>query len=96
MTNATEQDTFIEEVEASLDEMRPYVQSHGGELNLIEWLPDEGRMRIQLAGACHGCPMSMLTMRLGVERILQDRFPQIKQVEAVKVDDFDFPELPDE
>jgi Fe-S cluster biogenesis protein NfuA len=97
MTNATtEQDTFIEEVEASLDEMRPYVQSHGGELNLIEWLPDEGRMRIQLAGACHGCPMSMLTMRLGVERILQDRFPQIKQVEAVKVDDFDFPELPAE
>ena len=94
MTNATEQDTFIEEVEASLDEMRPYVQSHGGELNLIEWLPDEGRMRIQLAGACHGCPMSMLTMRLGVERILQDRFPQIKHVEAVKVDDFDFPELP--
>ena len=94
MTNATEQDTFLEEVEASLDEMRPYVQSHGGELNLIEWIPDEGRMRIQLAGACHGCPMSMLTMRLGVERILQDRFPQIKQVEAVKVDDFDFPELP--
>ena len=93
MTNATEQDTFLEEVEASLDEMRPYVQSHGGELNLIEWIPDEGRMRIQLAGACHGCPMSMLTMRLGVERILQDRFPQIKQVEAVKVDDFDFPEL---
>lgn len=96
MTNATEQDTFLEEVEASLDEMRPYVQSHGGELNLIEWMPDEGRMRIQLAGACHGCPMSMLTMRLGVERILQDRFPQIKQVEAVKVDDFDFPELPGE
>jgi Fe-S cluster biogenesis protein NfuA len=93
MTNATGQDTFIEEVEASLDEMRPYVQSHGGELNLIEWIPDEGRMRIQLAGACHGCPMSMLTMRLGVERILQDRFPQIKHVEAVKVDDFDFPEL---
>ena len=95
--NATvENEAFLSEVDSCLDEMRPYVHSHGGELNLIDWLPDEGRLRLQMAGACHGCPMSMLTMRLGIERILQDRFPQILHIEAVKVDDFEFPELPAE
>jgi Fe-S cluster biogenesis protein NfuA len=86
-------DRFIAELDACLDEMRPYVESHGGVLNLVEWLPDEGRLRLQLAGNCHGCPMSMLTMRLGIERIVQDRFPQVLHVEAVKVEDFDYPEL---
>jgi Fe-S cluster biogenesis protein NfuA len=93
---ATSYDAFLTEVDACLDEMRPYVHSHGGELNLIDWEPDEGRLRLQLAGSCHGCPMSMVTMKLGVERIIQDRFPQVKRVEAIKVDDFDFPELPAE
>ncbi len=93
VTAATEYESFMTEVDACLDEMRPYVHSHGGELNLIDWLPDEGRLRLQLAGSCHGCPMSMVTMRLGIERIVQDRFPQVKIVEAVKVDDFEYPEL---
>jgi Fe-S cluster biogenesis protein NfuA len=88
-----ETDAFLTEVDSCLDEMRPYVHSHGGELNLIDWLPGEGRLRLQLAGACHGCPMSMLTMKLGIERIVQDRFPQVKTVEAIKVDDFDYDEI---
>ena len=88
-----EYEAFVSELDACLDEMRPYVHSHGGELNLIDWLPDEGRLRLQLAGACHGCPMSMLTMKLGIERIVQDRFPQVKMVEAIKVDDFDYDEI---
>jgi Fe-S cluster biogenesis protein NfuA len=92
-TLPAEHDAFLAEVDACLDEMRPYVHSHGGELNLIDWLPEEGRLRLQLAGSCHGCPMSMLTMKLGIERIVQDRFPQVKTVEAIKVDDFDWPEL---
>ena len=89
----SEHDAFLAEVDACLDEMRPYVHSHGGELNLIDWAPDEGRLRLQMAGACHGCPMSMLTMKLGIERIVQDRFPQVKTVEAIKVDDFDYGEI---
>ena len=89
-----EHEAFLAEIDACLDEMRPYVESHGGVLNLVEWLPGEGRLRLQLAGNCHGCPMSMVTMRLGVERIVQDRFPQVLHVEAVRVDDFDYPELP--
>jgi Fe-S cluster biogenesis protein NfuA len=91
-----EHEQFLAEVDACLDEIRPYVHSHGGALHLIDWVEDEGRLRLQLAGACHGCPMSMLTMRLGIERIVQDRFPRVQVVEAVSVDDFDFPELPAE
>jgi len=93
-TQTAEHQAFLAEIDACLDEMRPYVESHGGVLNLVEWLPDEGRLRLQLAGACHGCPMSMLTMRLGIERIVQDRFPQVLHVESVRVDDFEYPELP--
>lgn len=87
-------EAFLAEIDACLDEMRPYVQSHGGELNLVSWHPEEGRLRLQLAGACHGCPMSMVTMKLGVERIVMDRFPQVLVVEAIRVDDFEWPELP--
>lgn len=92
-TTAPDTEAFIAEVEATLDEMRPYVESHGGMLNLIEWLPEEGRLRLQLAGNCHGCPMSMVTMKLGVERIVQDRFPQVKIVEAIRVEEYEYPEL---
>ncbi len=92
-TTTAEYEAFLAEIDTCLDEMRPYVHSHGGELNLIDWEPEEGRLRLQLAGSCHGCPMSMVTMKLGIERIVQDRFPQVKIVEAVKVDDFDYPEL---
>jgi Fe-S cluster biogenesis protein NfuA len=91
----TEHEAFLAELDACLDEMRPYVNSHGGELNLIDWEPEEGRLLLQLAGSCHGCPMSMVTMKLGIERIVQDRFPQVKIVQAIKVDDFEYPELPD-
>jgi Fe-S cluster biogenesis protein NfuA len=89
----TNSEAFLAELDSCLDEMRPYVHSHGGELNLIDWNEGEGRLRLQLAGSCHGCPMSMVTMKLGIERIVQDRFPQVQIVEAVRVDDFDYPEL---
>lgn len=92
-TTTADNETFLTELDACLDEMRPYVHSHGGELNLIDWDEGEGRLRLQLAGSCHGCPMSMVTMKLGIERIVQDRFPQVQIVEAVRVEDFDWPEL---
>jgi Fe-S cluster biogenesis protein NfuA len=94
-TDIAEQDAFLAEVDQCLDEMRPYVEGHGGVLHLVDWLPDEGRLKLQLAGNCHGCPMSMVTMKLGIERIVQDRFPQVKIVEAIRVDDWEYPEIGD-
>jgi Fe-S cluster biogenesis protein NfuA len=81
-----------EQVDRALDELRPYIHSHGGEVNVLE-VTEEGVARLQMIGSCNGCPMSMLTMRLGIERILADKVPELKGAEAVFVDDFEWPEI---
>jgi Fe-S cluster biogenesis protein NfuA len=80
------------QVDRVLEEIRPYLRSHGGDVNVLE-VTEEGIARLQMIGACNGCPMSMLTMRLGIERLLAQRLPQLKGAEAVFVDDFDWPEM---
>lgn len=89
-------DTAIRELEAEvdrvLDEMRPYIHSHGGDVNVLE-VTDEKVARLQMIGSCNGCPMSMLTMRLGIERLLAEKLPELNGAEAVFVDDFEYPEI---
>jgi Fe-S cluster biogenesis protein NfuA len=85
-------DDLATQVDRVLEEIRPYIHSHGGEVNVIE-ITDEGIARLQMVGSCNGCPMSMLTMRLGIERLLADKLPQLKGAEAVLVDDFEWPEI---
>ena len=80
------------EVDRVLDEIRPYIHSHGGDVNVLEITGDK-IARLQMVGSCNGCPMSMLTMRLGIERLLAEKVPQLKGAEAVFVDDFDWPEI---
>ena len=80
------------QVDRVLDEIRPYIHSHGGEVNVLEVTEDK-IARLQMVGSCNGCPMSMLTMRLGIERLLAEKVPQLKGAEAVFVDDFDWPEI---
>src|SRR3990170_5876409 len=80
------------QVDRVLDELRPYIHSHGGEVNVIEVTP-ERVARLQMVGSCNGCPMSMLTMRLGIERLLAEKMPELKGAEAVFVDDFEWPEI---
>ena len=80
------------QVDRVLDELRPYIHSHGGEVNVLE-VTEEGIARLQMVGSCNGCPMSMLTMRLGIERLLAEKLPQLKGAEAVFVDDFEWPEV---
>lgn len=87
----TNVDDLWTRVEETLDLMRPYIHSHGGEVNLVGIEGDT--VRLQLVGACHGCPMSMLTLRLGIERIIQERVPEIVHVEAVAPDEFEWPEI---
>jgi len=98
-TNATAElstEELEEQVDRVLDDMRPYIHSHGGEVNVLEVTEDKVA-RIQMLGSCNGCPMSMLTMRLGIERLLAEKMPQLSGAEAVFVDDFDWPEIvPDE
>jgi len=91
-TSVQEQDALIERVDKVLDELRPYIHSHGGEVTVLEVTP-EMVARLQMIGSCNGCPMSMLTMRLGIERLLAEKMPELKGAEAVFVDDFEWPEI---
>jgi len=71
-----------ESVEDVLDQIRPALQRDGGDIELIE-ITDEGTVKVKLKGACGGCPMSGLTLKMSVERILKEKIPQVKSVEAV-------------
>ncbi len=65
----------------TLEYIRPALQADGGDLVLLG--AKEGRVTIQLVGACGGCPMSMMTVTAGIERILKDRVPGVEEVVAV-------------
>jgi len=70
-----------EKVEAVLAQIRPALQSDGGDVELID--VNEGIVRLKLRGACAGCPMATMTLRHGIERVLKEQIPEIKEVIAV-------------
>ncbi|MBI4319492.1 MAG: NifU family protein [Chloroflexi bacterium] len=72
----------LQRVEKALDEIRPYLQADGGDVELVD-VDEEGVVRVMLTGACGGCPMSQMTLANGVEAALRDQIPEVKRVEAV-------------
>jgi len=72
-----------ESVEEVLNEIRPALQDHRGDAELVD-VTDDGVVKVKLTGACAGCPMSQMTMKMGIERILKSRVPEVKEVVAVK------------
>ena len=72
-----------EAVEKVLDEIRPSLQDHGGDAELVD-VTDDGIVKLKLKGACAGCPMSQMTIKMGIERILKSKIPKVKEVVAVK------------
>lgn len=64
----------------ALDYIRPAVQADGGDLVLLG--ADDGKVSLQMVGACGGCPLSMMTLKAGIERILKDRVPGVREVIA--------------
>jgi Fe-S cluster biogenesis protein NfuA len=71
-----------EEVQAALDIIRPQLQADGGDAEIVE-ITDEGIVKVRLKGACGGCPMSQMTLKMGIERVLKERVPAVKSVESV-------------
>lgn len=71
-----------EKVLKALDSIRPYLQADGGDVELVRITP-EGIVEVKLTGACGHCPMSMMTLRAGVERALIREVPGVRRVEAV-------------
>jgi len=71
-----------EKVEKVIDEIRPNLVADGGDIKLIDVTPD-GIVKVQLQGACRGCPGAAMTLKMGVERLLKQRVPEVKAVENV-------------
>ncbi len=71
-----------EKVKAALDEVRPALQRDGGDVELVE-VTDDGVVKVRLQGACRGCPMAQMTLQMGIERVLKEKVPDIKSVQAV-------------
>ena len=70
-----------DKVEEVLNKIRPNLVSDGGNVELIN--VNDGRVELKLTGACAGCPMSTLTLKMGIERILKQEIPEIKEVVAI-------------
>ncbi|MBM7556450.1 NifU family protein [Halanaerobacter jeridensis] len=71
-----------EEVKEVLKEVKPSLQADGGDVELVE-VTEEGIVKVELQGACAGCPMSQLTLKNGIEKKLKEEIPEVKEVQAV-------------
>ncbi|MBX6423959.1 NifU family protein [Thermosulfurimonas sp. F29] len=71
-----------EAVEAALAKVRPMLQADGGDVELVE-ITEDGVVKVRLRGACGACPMSQMTLKMGIERFLKKEVPEVKAVEAV-------------
>jgi len=71
-----------EQVQKAIDKVRPGLQADGGDVELVDVSPD-GVVKVRLTGACHGCPMSQMTLKMGIEKIIKQQVPSIKEVVSV-------------
>jgi Fe-S cluster biogenesis protein NfuA len=71
-----------EKVEAVLSEIRPSLKADGGDVELVEVTKD-GVVKVKLTGSCGGCPFALMTLKGGIERILKQEIPEVKEVQAV-------------
>ena len=74
-------ETVTEQVQKTLEELRPKLQADGGDIELLG--VEQGIVKVKLKGACAGCPMSAMTLQWGVENFLKKKIPEIVKVEAV-------------
>ncbi|MBC35209.1 MAG: hypothetical protein CL663_04100 [Bacteroidetes bacterium] len=75
---------LIKKVENVIDQIRPYLQQDGGDINFVE-ITDDYIVNVELTGACGSCPYSTMTLKNGVETAVKKAIPQIKSVEAINL-----------
>jgi len=75
-------DEMLEKVKKIIDQLRPFLQSDGGDIEVIE-ITNENVVKVKLIGACSDCPFSLQTLKAGVEQALRKEIPEIKEVVAV-------------
>ncbi|MEO6150773.1 MAG: NifU family protein [Mucilaginibacter sp.] len=82
--------SLLEQVEAALDTIRPYLEADGGNVSVEEITP-EGVVKLKLLGSCGSCPMSIMTLKAGIEQAIKKSVPEITSIEAINLTDIDDP-----
>jgi len=82
--------SLLDKVEAALDSIRPYLEADGGNVSIEEITP-EGVVRLKLLGSCGSCPMSIMTLKAGIEQAIKKAVPEITAIEAINLTDIDDP-----
>jgi Fe-S cluster biogenesis protein NfuA len=72
-----------EQVQQVINEIRPNLQADGGDIDLID-VTEDGIVKVKLRGACSGCPGAAMTLKMGVERVLKQRIPQVTGIENIQ------------
>jgi Fe-S cluster biogenesis protein NfuA len=82
-SEANTDQTLEEKVKDVIENLRGALQNHGGDVELVS-IDEDNTVNVRLQGACQGCPGAAMTMKMGIERILKERVPEVKQVVALK------------
>jgi Fe-S cluster biogenesis protein NfuA len=82
--------SLVDQVEAALDTIRPYLEADGGNVSVEEITPDNV-VKLKLLGSCGSCPMSIMTLKAGIEQAIMRAVPDITAVEALNLTDIDDP-----
>lgn len=80
MTTSTD---VLDRIEATLDTMRPYIASHRGSVEIIDFDASDGTLLLRLGGTCQGCAASTITLKQGIEVRMRERVPEVRTIEAV-------------
>ncbi len=79
----SEEKTFNDRVSEIIETIRPHIQGDGGDIELVSAEEDSGKVSVRLKGACKSCPMSQMTLKMGVERTLKEQVPEVTEVVSV-------------
>ncbi|MEK7167405.1 MAG: NifU family protein [Patescibacteria group bacterium] len=71
------------EIKKALDEIRPHLQMDGGDVEFVSFDEKTGDLKVKLKGACHGCPMSVMTLQEGIGKTIKAKIPQVKEIISV-------------
>ncbi len=81
-SDAAAEKTFKQKVEEMIEVVKPMLQGHGGDIELVS-LDDDNTVKVRLQGACSGCPSAQITLKQGVEKLMKEKIPELKEVIAV-------------
>jgi Fe-S cluster biogenesis protein NfuA len=82
-SEANAEQTIEEKVQETIEAIRESLKSHGGDVELVG-IDEDNTVRVRLQGACQGCPGAAMTMKMGIEKMLKEKVPEVKEVVAVE------------